>query len=196
MVDVAQNQQDSQPRPKVKKPLIRRFLNRFLHLLCRLSPGSGSLRVWMHRWRGVRIGENVFIGDDVYIENEYPEAVEIQDGAQINLRTVIVAHTRGKGGVVIERNAYVGAGCIITASYNRTLTIGEGSVLTAGSIVSASIPPFTLFGPDKGKALARITKPLPLCSEYMEFVRGLRPIERPANQTKAEEGRQAQGNSR
>ena len=135
----------------------------------------------MHRWRGVRIGENVFIGDDVYIENEYPEAVEIQEGAQINLRTVIVAHTRGKGGVVIERNAYIGAGCIITASYNRTLTIGEGSVLTAGSIVSASIPPFTLFGPDKGKALARITKPLPQCSEYMEFVRGLRPLDQHHN---------------
>ena len=177
--------QDQQPRMKAKKSLLRRVLNRFLALFCRLSPGSGSLRVWLHRWRGVRIGENVFIGDDVYIENEYPEAVEIQDGAQINLRTVIVAHTRGKGGVVIERNAYIGAGCIITASYNRTLTIGEGSVLTAGSVVSASIPSYTLFGSDKGRALARITKPLPLCSEYMEFVRGLRPIEQKRDQTKA-----------
>ena len=177
--------QTQEPSMKVKKPLIRRGLNRLLALFCRLSPGSGSLRVWLHRWRGVRIGENVFIGDDVYIENEYPEAVEIQDGAQINLRTVILAHTRGKGGVVIERNAYIGAGCIITASYNRILTVGEGSVLTAGSVISSSVPPYTLFGSDKGRALARITKPLPLCSEYMDFVRGLRPIQRKLNQTKA-----------
>lgn len=180
MGSAAQNQLGT----KVKKTLLRRSVNRFVHLLCRLLPGSGNLRIWLHRWRGVRIGENVFIGDDVYIENEYPEAVEIQDGAQINLRTVILAHTRGKGGVVIERNAYLGAGCIIAASSNRVLTIGEGSVVTAGSVVSASIPPYTLFGSDKGKAFARITKPLPLCSEYMEFVRGLRPIEQKVNKSK------------
>lgn len=159
-----------------KKSVIRRSLNRFLHLLSRLLPGGESLRIWLHRKRGVRIGEGVFIGDDVYIENEYPEAVEIQDGAQINIRSVIIAHTRGMGGVVIEKNVYVGAGCIIAVSSNRVLTIGEGSVITAGSVVSASVPPFTLFGSDKGKALAHITKPLPLCSGYMDFVRGLRPI--------------------
>jgi len=167
----------SRPSKRPSKSFARRSLNRFLHLLCRMSPGSGSFRIWLHRRRGVRIGEGVFIGDDVYLENEYPEAVEIQDGVQIGLRSVILAHTRGKGKVVIEKDAYVGVGCLIVSSSDRTLTIGQGSVITAGSVVSASVPPLTLFGSEKARPLAHVTKPLPLCSEYMEFVRGLRPIE-------------------
>jgi acetyltransferase-like isoleucine patch superfamily enzyme len=141
-----------------------------------MVPGGDSLRVSLHRRRGVRIGKGVFIGEDVYIESEYPEVVEIQDGAQISLRSTIVAHTRGPGRIVIGKDAYIGVGCVIAAPANRTLTIGEGAVVTAGSVVSSSIPPYTLFGGERGRALAQVTKALPLCTEYMEFVRGLRPI--------------------
>src|SRR5438270_13086007 len=87
-----------------RKSLLRRLSNRVLHTLCRSLPGAGSLRVFLHRLRGVHMGNGVFIGDDVYIENEYPEAVEIQDGASVTLRCVILAHTRGPGRVVIEKN--------------------------------------------------------------------------------------------
>jgi carbonic anhydrase/acetyltransferase-like protein (isoleucine patch superfamily) len=102
--------------------------------------------------------------------------VEIQDGAQISLRSTIIAHTRGPGRVVIGKNAYIGVGSIIATAANRALTIGEGAVVTAGSAISSSVPPYTLFGCERGKLLARVTKPLPLCSEYLEFVRGLRPL--------------------
>ncbi|MFO7653424.1 MAG: acyltransferase [Candidatus Krumholzibacteriia bacterium] len=42
--------------------------------------------------------------------------------------------------VRIEKNVWVGAGCIITAG----VTIGEGTVVAGGSVVTRDIPPFSL----------------------------------------------------
>src|SRR5580704_1064032 len=61
------------------KSFLRRVSNRILQFAARVAPGSQSFRPLLHRLRGVSIGKNVFIGDDVYLENEYPECVEIQD---------------------------------------------------------------------------------------------------------------------
>ena len=59
------------------KPLFRRVVQRMLHFLARVLPGATSLRPLLHRWRGVSVGRDVFIGDEVYLESEYPEAIEI-----------------------------------------------------------------------------------------------------------------------
>ena len=78
-----------------RKSLLRRIFNRVLGLAIRLAPDATSLRPFLHRLRGVRIAGRVFVGDDLYIENEYPECVELEDGAQVCLRSVLIAHTRG-----------------------------------------------------------------------------------------------------
>src|SRR5256885_9210762 len=109
-----------------------KFYGRTLHLLARFAPGATSFRPFVHRLRGVAIGKDVFIGDEVYLENEYPEAVEIQSGVQISVRAIIIAHTRGCGRVVIEKDAYIGPNTVIAASGDRVLTIGEWAVIGAG----------------------------------------------------------------
>jgi len=38
--------------------------NRILQGLARIAPGATTLRVWLHRARGVRIGQRAFIGTD------------------------------------------------------------------------------------------------------------------------------------
>ena len=68
---------------------LRKCLNWPLHLLARFVPGT-ALRVLFHRWRGVQIGSNVFIGDEVYLENNYPECIQIGDNVQIGIRTIII----------------------------------------------------------------------------------------------------------
>jgi len=122
----------------MKKPFFRRCFNRVLHFVARYGPGATSLRPFLHRLRGVQIGKRVFIADEVYLENEYPEAVEIQDGVQISVRAIIIAHTRGPGRVVIEKDAYVGPNTVIASAGGRTLRIGEGAVIGAGVVVSAA----------------------------------------------------------
>jgi hypothetical protein len=159
-----------------KKPALRRGVNRMLHLLSRLLPGASSVRPFLHRLRGVRIAQNVFVGDDVYIENEFPERVEIQQGATIGLRTTIVAHTGGAGQIVIGKNAFIGANSVLVTAGNRTLTIGEGAVLMAGSVVTADIPPFTVCGVERARPLASLSKPFTGDTSYEEFITSMRPL--------------------
>jgi len=104
----------------VTKPLHRRMLNRVLHSAARILPGSVSVRSTLHRWRGVSVGRDVFIGEEVYLENEYPECIEIGDSTEIGLRTVILAHLRGPGRVVIGRNVWIGPCCLIASANGRT----------------------------------------------------------------------------
>ena len=158
------------------RSLPRRISNRLLHLLARFLPGSTSLRPFLHRLRGVKVGKGVFIGDEVYLDNEHPEAIELCEGALIGLRSTIVAHTRGPGRVVIGKNVVIGAGTTITCSGGKTLVIGEGSVICAGSVVGSSVPPFTFCGSPRIKALATVTVPFTLKTSSDEFLRGLRPL--------------------
>lgn len=161
----------------IKRPLVRRALNRILHLLCRFFPGATSVRPFLHRIRGVKIGKNVWIGDDVYLENEFPEQVEIRDGAVIGLRTIIVAHTRGAGKIVIGENVFIGAGAVVIAPSNRILVIGEGAVIVASSLINASVAPYTLYGSEGAKPLAKVTRPLATAT-YEEFITTLLPLRR------------------
>lgn len=158
------------------KSILRRASNRVLHVLSRFLPGATTVRPFLHRLRGVKIGNGVWIGDDVYLENEYPECVEIRDGVVIGLRSTIVAHTYGAGKVIIGRNAFIGTGSTVVTSGNRPLVIGEGAVLMATSLVTANIAPHTLYGRDAARALARVTKPFTACMTYEEFMSALRPL--------------------
>lgn len=173
----------AKPQPAIqarsnRRSLVRQAFNRFLHLLCRFGPGGETLRPFLHRMRGVKIGKKVWIGDDVYLDNEFPECIELEDGAMIELRVTILAHTHGAGRVVIGKNAVVGAGAVVVTSGNRTLVIGEGSVIMASSLVTGNIAPYTLYGSDASKPLARITKPFTPDTTYEEFMTALRPLSR------------------
>ncbi len=158
------------------KPLVRRASNRFLHLLARFSPGATTLRPFLHRLRGVTIHDGVFISDEVYIDNEYPECVEIHERVQIGIRTIILAHTRGTGRVVLERFAYIGPNSVVLGPPGRTLTVGEGSVAAAGSVITTSVPPYTLVRGNPAIPVAKVTIPLSLTEDYEQFLTGLVPI--------------------
>jgi len=163
--------------------LFRRVSNRGLHLLARYLPGATSIRPFLHRLRGVKIGKNVFIGDDVYLENEHPDAVEIQDGVHISVRAIILAHTRGCGRIVIERDAFIGINSVIATSGNKTLRIGESAVIGAGIVVTRDIPARAFIAGETPKPIASVGVPLTKAETVEDFVRGLSPV-RPAKPSK------------
>jgi acetyltransferase-like isoleucine patch superfamily enzyme len=171
----------------MQRSLLRRVSNRGLHLLARYLPGSSSVRPFLHRLRGVQIGKEVFIGDDVYLENEHPDAVEIQDGVHISVRAIILAHTRGSGRIVIEKDAFIGVNTVIATSGNKLLRIGEGSVIGAGVVITRDVPAHVFVANDGPKPIANVGVPLTKADTVEDFVRGLTPLTRPAK--KASEGR-------
>lgn len=158
----------------MKKSIFRRVFNRVIGKLAALLPGAESVRPFLHKLRGVQIQGRVFIGDEVYLENEYPEAICLEDGAQLCLRSIVIAHTNGLGRVVIKRDAFVGANSVISATKGKTLTIGEGAVVSAGCCISSDIPDHALVGYPKPTILARANVPLSNTVDYDKFILGLR----------------------
>jgi len=158
------------------KSIFRRVYNRVLHSLARTLPGATGLRPFLHRLRGVKIGKDVFIADEVYLENEYPEAVEIHDGVQISLRVIILAHTRGPGKVIIGKDAYLGPNSVVATTSGRVLRIGDGAVIGAGVVVSTDVAPQMFVSNPTAKPVAKALVPLAKADRMEDFLRGLVPI--------------------
>jgi len=155
----------------------RRMLNRVLHLIARFGPGASSFRPFIHRLRGVRIKGKVWIGEEVYLENNYPDRIEIEDQAQIAMQTTIIAHLRGPGRVIIGPKVWIGTRCIIAAASGQTLTIGEGAAVGAGSVITKDVPSFTFVAGASAKPIAKITVPMTLETTYEAFKQGLQRLE-------------------
>jgi acetyltransferase-like isoleucine patch superfamily enzyme len=159
------------------------ILNRVFAWMALYSPGARSLRIWLHRRRGVKIGSDVQIGNDVILETAYPQWISIGNGVQMGIRTTIVAHMHGlaprkdqwKGyvSVRIEDEANIGVGVLILPN----VTIGKGAVVNAGSVVTCSVPPMTVVQGNPAKPVAKCGVPLTWNTTLKDFVRNLRPIE-------------------
>ena len=147
-----------------------------LNRLVRLSPGSTTLRPLLHRARGVKIGNDVFIGDDVYFDEEYPESIELHDRVQISIRALLVAHTRGSGRIIIEKEAFVGPHAVIACSAGRVLRIGEGAVISAGCVVTRNVPAHAVLTPAPAQITGLAALPLSIANTMEEFRAGLRPV--------------------
>lgn len=146
--------------------------------MARCLLGSTNRRPFLHRLRGIKIHDKVFIGDDVYLEDEYAERVEIHKGALIGRRSTLVAHTREPGKIIIEKDAILAAGCIVVCSSGKTLTIGEGAVVYAGSVFSNHISPFTICRGPRINMCGKVAVPLTLDTTHEDFIWGVLPLKR------------------
>jgi tetrahydrodipicolinate N-succinyltransferase len=78
---------------------------------------------------------------------------------------------QSNGRVIIENDVFIGPHCVILPN----VTIGAGSVIAAGTVVTRSVPPRTFWGPPAAEALGRVTVPLTAEHGYLEFLRGMKP---------------------
>jgi acetyltransferase-like isoleucine patch superfamily enzyme len=148
--------------------------NRLLQMVARAVPGATTVRVRLHRWRGVKIGKSVWIGYDAVIETSRPELVTIGDEAVIGIRATVIAHFREVRGVTIGPRASIGPGVIIMPG----VTIGEGAVVTAGSVVTRSVPPMTVVQGNPAKAVACNDLALLPNVSLKQFTASLRPLKK------------------
>lgn len=126
-----------------------------------MSPG---VVVWCHRRRGARIGQNVQIGPNVVLDYVFPSFVSIGDGVSIAGWNYLLTHVTPLkyhqkdfdsyvAPIVIERNAWIAVGANIMPG----VTIGEGAVVAAGSLVTKDVPPHTMVGGVPARIIKRLS---------------------------------------
>jgi acetyltransferase-like isoleucine patch superfamily enzyme len=145
-----------------------------LQAIARGAPGGETTRVWLHRARGVTIGDNVWIGYDAILETGFPHLITIEDNASIGIRVTLIAHFKEteKEGVTIERDVFLGPGVIVLPA----VVVGHGAVVAAGSVVTRSIPPLTLAQGNPAVPIAKLSSPFRQEMTQAAFYRSLRPL--------------------
>jgi acetyltransferase-like isoleucine patch superfamily enzyme len=153
------------------------LLGRLVGKIAFVAPGGFKVRPWLQRLRGVAVGKNVFISQFVYIDEIHPSDVSIGDNCIIGLRTSIISHFYSgprrpvsNGKVVIEKNVFIGPHSVILPN----VTIGEGAVIRAGTVVSRNVPAHTFWGPPPAEALGVANVPLTPDTDYEDFMDGLK----------------------
>ena len=142
--------------------IIGKLLNYFFFRIAYICPFN-SWRVRLHRWRGVKIGENVMIGLHVTLDHSYPEYITIEDNVSLAGDNYILAHSNPYphfknvlpsfvAPVIIKEGAWLGIGSMILPD----ITVGENSIIAAGSVVSKSIPNLVIAGGIPAKVIKKI----------------------------------------
>lgn len=137
-------------QPRNFKQKIRKIFNTILAFLAYRCP-INSLRIKLHRWRGVNIGKNVYIGQYCILDNLAPEYIYIEDNVNINAGTMILTHfnpaPRFKSifaseikPVIIREQAMIAVRCTIFPG----VEIGNFAFVSAGAIVDHDVPAYHL----------------------------------------------------
>ena len=118
----------------VKKP-IRKW---FSAVVCPKIPFT-NLRVGCYRLCGYKIGKGTFIGMHCYLDDLCYDKIEIGRNVTISYGVYFACHGRKQGHnkIVIEDGAYIGMRASIIAP--RDVTIGEGAIVGAASLVNRSV---------------------------------------------------------
>ena len=131
-------------REERKLKAYRLILRKLISLIMPFVFGY-RLRIRLYKIMVVNINDDheVYIGRECFIDDEFPELITVKKGACISFRVTIVAHDSYKGivkPVIIGEKAFIGTGSIILPG----VSIGEGSVVAAGSVVNRDVPPKTM----------------------------------------------------
>ncbi len=106
-----------------------------------------SIRCLIHKFRGVRIGKNVYIGEQVIFDRVYPSLISIGNNSSIGDRCIIAAHAsfppkRDKW-AFLEKVEKITIGNNVWLMPNVTIgpgvTIGDNVVINTGSIITKDI---------------------------------------------------------
>jgi galactoside O-acetyltransferase len=131
--------------------------------------GSVGERVWVEPPLRVMYGNRVHLGDDVFVNVNLTlvDDVDVHVGNRVmfapNVTVTTTGHpvhpdlrrdgTQFSAPVRIEDDVWIGSGAVILPG----VTIGRGSVVGAGAVVTGNVPPDVVVGGTPARVLRRIT---------------------------------------
>ena len=124
-------------------------------------------RIW--RFFGCKVGKNVGIGNNVSVDYGFAHLISIGDNVLIANRCLFLCHKRDlskfkKGddptklgykvsGINLENNCQIGMGAVILPG----VTIGEGAIVGANSLVTKDVEPWTIVAGQPAKLIKKIS---------------------------------------
>lgn len=146
--------------------LLKHFMN--CTLLSPLNPRK--IRPWVLRKIGCNVGKDVFIGSEVWIDSGHAHLITIDDHVHVTARTVLLCHKKDLNDYCIGddyaalkymtapihlcKGCSTGTGTIILPG----VTIGEGAIVGAGSVVTKDVPAWTIALGNPAKVVKQIPK--------------------------------------
>lgn len=132
-------------------------------MYCPLPP---NMRVSIHRARGVKIGDNSMIGLNVLLDNVFPNFISIGNNVSLAGWNYVLCHSTPYAHfshilesyiapVAIEDDVWIGIGAIVLPG----VTIGKGSIVSAGAVVTKDVPSYTIVGGVPAKLIKRVNTP-------------------------------------
>jgi len=133
------------------------FLIRWVMNSALLSPlNPRKLRPAVLRWIGCKVGRDVFIGADIFIDSGNAELITIEDHVHIAARSILMCHKRDlgnyckgddyakikykTGNIHLKRGCAIGTNTLIMPG----VTVGEGAIVGAYSLITKDIPAWTI----------------------------------------------------
>lgn len=118
----------------------------FILSFCRISP-SFLVKNICYRMLGIKVGKDVSVGLMVMMDTFYPSQIEIGNNVIIGYNSTLLGHEfliseYRIGKIIIGDNVLIGANSTILPG----VTIGEGAVISAMSLVNRDVPPHSFFG--------------------------------------------------
>ena len=134
---------------------------------------------WARRL-GVKVGDHVMISPDTNFSSE-PYLITIGNHVQITSFVSFYTHGGGNvvrrqipdfdcfGKIVIEDWAYIGSQSLIMPG----VTIGEGALVAAGSVVTKSVAPHTVVGGNPAKYICTVDEYIKRNKNYNIHTKGI-----------------------
>lgn len=128
------------------------FMNSWL--LGPLEPRK--LRPWVLKKIGCHVGKDIFVGDNVRIDSGHADLIYIDDHAHIAGGTRLLCHQRDLSNYCVGddyaklgyklKPIHLCKGCLVgmESFVMPGVTIGEGAIVGAGSLVTKDVPAWTI----------------------------------------------------
>ena len=140
---------------------VRGAFNHLISLIITYLTGWPRARNVLFRFTGMKIGKNCHISQKAIPDPLLPELIEFEEGSGCGIGVKLLTHNAMNiqhgsfsfGPIKVCKNARIGAYSVVLPG----VTIGQGSIIGANSLVSEDIPPYSIAFGSPAKVIRELT---------------------------------------